>query len=243
MKIKNPLKRTTLICCLVALAGIIMIVVPFTFDLKDFSAGYAVGAGGIFVTLVGVISAVIFGRLSRKLDPILKEENILAHWKYSDKQWKEYTQKELKADWRDRKGLFIVIAAITIIVSMLMALLTGDIQFAVLFCLGTIVFVGIIALITGAINYWRHKRQGGEVYLARDGAYFKGQFHHWGGVGTYLNSAAYKDSKRPLITITYSAVAPTGFNRCEIRIPVPPSKEEEAREIVTRIKEAHHISE
>ena len=181
MKIKNPLKRTTLICCLVALAGIIMIVVPFTFDLKDFSAGYAVGAGGIFVTLVGVISAVIFGRLSRKLDPILKEENILAHWKYSDKQWKEYTQKELKADWSGRKGLFIVIAAITIIVSMLMALLTGDIQF--------------------------------------------------------------KDSKRHLIAITYSAVAPTGFNSCEIRIPVPPGKEEEAREIVPQIKEAHHFSE
>jgi len=132
-----------------------------------------------------------------------------------------------------------VIAAITVIVGIVFGFITGDAQFAIFFVLGLICFVGIVAWLTATANYMRNKRHPGEIYLAKDGAYFSGQFHYWGGPGSHLESAEYVEVPEPLIAVTYSAVALNGANSYNVRIPVPPGQESAARDIVERINEAH----
>lgn len=228
-----------MVCCLIILAGIIMMIAPFAFGMDGFNGGFAIATGGVFVIIVGVVSVVVYARLSGKLDNILKKENILAHWTYAPEQWKEYTEKEHKTDWSEKKGLFFLIAAISVIVGIIVGFMFQDARFAIFFVLGLICFMGIVAWLTATINYMRNKRHPGEIYIARDGAYFTGQLHYWGGMGSHLDGASYVGSEEPLISIKYSAIALTGPNRYDVRIPVPPGEEDSARRIVSQINDVH----
>jgi hypothetical protein len=81
MRIDNLNHRISFACIGIILLGII--------GMDGFKGGYALSFFGGFVEIIGIISGIMFGRMARLQDQLLRKENILAHWTYSADEWRQ----------------------------------------------------------------------------------------------------------------------------------------------------------
>ena len=252
----NPPRRSALVWIGVIAVGIIIIFIPRMIGMDGFGGGFALSFLGGFVSLIGVIAAVIYFRLAATLDRITQKENVLAHWQYAPAEWKIYSEKEHREDTGGRRTLFLMIVAITVLVGLVFwaaLVFIGiyadsklDMQWdkaliILLVCLGIIAVTGLTAWITGLTNYRHNKASLGEVFIARDGAYLNRQLHIWNGIGARLEEIVFEndDQARPRIRVEYSAPNRASRNFYTARIPVPDGQEETAKKIVAEIAAAN----
>jgi hypothetical protein len=238
----NPARRTAFIWTGIILVGIIIIFIPSLTGMDGFNGGFALSFLGGFISLIGLIAAIIYFRMAGILDKTVKKENILVHWTYAPEEWKTYTKTEHKEDTSTRKGLFLMVLVISALVCGVMAAVVRDdyLIFFLIF-LGIVAITGITALATGWSNYRNNQARLGEVYITLDGLYLNKQLHVWKGLGNSLEAIAFEEEYRaqPRIKVDYSSPARTGRNYYTARVPVPPGQEEVARKIVAEIAAAH----
>jgi hypothetical protein len=242
MNIKNnPPRRTALIWTGIIIVGIIVIFIPGLTGMDGFNGGFALSVGGGFIAMIGIIAAVIYFRLASSLDRITRKENILAHWTYSPEEWRRYTEKEHKEDAAGRRGLFILIAVIAVIVGIIFyAIVRENPLIIVLIVLGIIAITGLSAYFSTLANYRNNKKHLGETYMALDGVYLNRQIHIWKGIGNRLEEIAFDDKENsPRIIITYSSPGTHSRNTYTIRVPVPPGETAAAQSIVEQITSSH----
>jgi hypothetical protein len=234
----NPNRNIALGCCAIIAAGIALIALPSMIGIDGMNGGYAMIMFGIFIALVGIISVIVFLRMASLQDTLLKEGNILVHWTYPPDEWRRFVEKEHSEDAAARKSLFLLIAGITVIVGLILWFLSPDTHLVTIWIvLGIILVIGITAVLsTWAVYRW-NKNHPGEIYIARDGAYFSGRLHVWKGLGTRLEKIDLEDSARSQrIVVNYSSPNYLTRNSYEVRIPVPPGQEEAARKVVSQIR-------
>lgn len=239
---KNPPRRTAFICLGIAFIGIIIIFIPGITGMDGFDGGYALSIGGGLIFLAGIIAAVIYFKLAASFDRMKLKENILAHWTYSPEEWKNYTEREHKEDAAAKRSLFFMIAIISVIVGIILfAFIRKDALIIALIVLGIIAIAGLAAFFSTLGNYLHNKRHHGEVYISLNGVYMNRQMHVWNSLGNLLEEISYDSPKNqnPRIVLTYSALAKNGRNFYTVRIPVPRGHEETAKNIVSRIEQAH----
>jgi hypothetical protein len=94
--LQHPQRRSALIWSGVVLVGIILIFLPGIIGLEGNDGGYALSFLGGFMALIGIIAALIYFKLARTIDNIIKKENVLAHWNYTSDEWQKYTETERK---------------------------------------------------------------------------------------------------------------------------------------------------
>jgi hypothetical protein len=238
----NIARRTARIWIAISLAATVLIFVPVIVGMDGFKGGYALSFLAGFLAIVGIVAAIIYFQLAKRIDNLTREENILAHWTYSPEQWQEYTEHEFIEDSTEKRNLFFVISGISVIVGMglWLAFRVDGLLIACIIA-GIILMVGITALITGWYNHYQNRKQVGEAFITRDGANLNRQIHIWKGIGTRLENIVYEDPKQSmaLIKIEYSARGKTQRNCYTARIPVPPGQEETARKAVIEIASCH----
>jgi hypothetical protein len=243
MEIKNnPPRRTAVVWMGIAVLGIIIIFIPGMVGLDGFDGGYALSTGGLFVALTGLIAAFLYFRLAGNVDSIIRSENVLAHWTYSPEEWRQYTDEEHKEDAAAKRGLFMLIAVIAVIVGIIMAIAIGEDFFIIaLIILGIIAVAGLAAFFSTIASYRYNRKHHGGVYITPDGVYFNRQMHIWKGMGNRLEGISLGNDGTGLVrlTIVYSALAAYKRNSYTIRIPVPPGQEETAKNIVKQIAGEH----
>jgi hypothetical protein len=238
----NPPRRTAFIWLGIMLIGIIGIFLPSIIGMDGFNGGFALACLGGFIAMIGLIAAVIYFRLGTSLDRITNKENVLAYWRYSPEEWKQYTEIEHKEDATGRRNLFFLVAVISVIVGVIFwAMVRDNPLIIIMIILGIIAITGLTAWLTGLANYLNNKKRVGEVYIALDGAYLNRQLHVWKGIGNLLEEIVFEDQIRaqPRIRIEYSSPSNTGRNSYTARIPVPPGQEGLAREVVAKIAAVH----
>ena len=242
----NPLRRTALVWTGIIVLGIIVIFIPGIIGLDGFDGGFALWLLGGLIAITGIVAAIIYNGLANTLDGILKEENLLARWTYSPEEWQTYTEKEHAEDNAARKGLFLLIAVISVIVGVMLWIVKRDNPLVILFTiLGIIAVVGLTAYLTASSNYRRNRKYLGEAYITRDGVYLNRQLHIWKGIGTHLNEVVYEDANRSQPIIRFEYCAPGIQGRAYVpyfytaRVPVPRGEEEKAKQIVAEISTAH----
>jgi hypothetical protein len=240
-KPKNPLKRTALIWVGIIILGIIIVFIPSIFGIDGFNGGFGISFGGIVLTIFGIIGTVIYVRLASKLDQILKKENQLAHWTYSPEEWKAYTEKEYAEDAAGKKGLFIAVAVITLIVGVIFYAIVRD-SFVTIFytVFGIILIVGLSAYLSAVSTYRQNKKYLGEAYISLDGIYLNHQAHIWTGMSSRLENVVYEEENRsqPRIKFEYSSLSRTGRDYFAVRVPVPIGQEETAKNIAQEFSAA-----
>lgn len=120
--------------------------------------------GGGFVAIMGLVSAIIYGRLARALDRIVKKENLLAHWTYSPEEWAIYTEKEHREDSSAKKTLFLIISGFAVVIGLGLWMVKRDNALVILFIvLGIIAISGAAALLSSASAYRANRRKTGEA--------------------------------------------------------------------------------
>jgi hypothetical protein len=243
MNIKhNPPRRTALIWSGLILIGLLGVFLPAIIGLDGFGGGFALSFFGAFVAILGIIAAVIYFRLAKSLDRITHPSNILAHWQYSQAEWRQYTATEHHEDATGRKKLFILVAVISLLVGLIFwALVRQNPGVIALIVLVIIAITGLTAWISGVVNYRNNQNSQGEVYIALDGAYLNRQLHVWSGLGNKLEGIVFEAESRaqPRIRADYSAPSNEGRNNYTARIPVPAGQEAVARQVVAQIAAAH----
>jgi hypothetical protein len=237
----NPPFRTFLIWTGVAVLGIFIIFIPRLIGLEGFKGGFALSLLGGFMAVAGIIAALIFLRLAVYLGRITQKEHLLAHWTYAPEQWKGYTEREHTEDVSAKKGTFVMIAIISVIVGLIFWVIQrGNPLVIVLIVLGIIAASGLAAFFSARSNYRRNKKFLGEAYISLDGVYLNRQIHIWNGIGNHLENAAYDDSlpAEPRMIFRYSSPGRGERYYYTARIPVPPGQEEAARTIIAKIDQA-----
>ena len=216
-----------------------MIFLPGIIGLEGFNGGFALSFFGGFVAIIGIICVFVFARLARLFGSIMKKENILVHWSYSQADWKQYTEEEHKEDSRDKRNLFLLVAAISVVVGIIMwAMHPDDGVIILIIILGIIAVIGLTAFLSILSPYRWNKKHLGNVYIAKDGAYLNRRLHIWKGLGTKLEGVTYEVGKQALlrINIAYLSVNTAMRNSYTVRIPVPQGQEEVAKNIVAQIQ-------
>lgn len=240
----NPPRRTALIWVGIAVLGIIGIFIPSMIGMDGFNGGFAISFLTGFVAIIGIIAAIIYARLAGTLDHILRNENILAHWTYTPEEWSRYTEQEHKEEAAAKKGLFIMVAVISVIVGIGLWLVAHyDPVFLVLIILAIIVLTGLTAYLTTFFDYRRNRKHLGEAHITRDAVYLNRQLHIWEGLGACLEEVVYEGAHRPgpIIRIEYSTPGTNSRNYYTARVPVPHGEEEKAKQVVAEILAAHPL--
>jgi hypothetical protein len=245
MNIKhNPPRRTALIWGVVIAVGLFLIFLPGIIGMDVFNGGFALSFLGGFIAIIGLIAMVIYLRMAGILDRITKKENVLAYWKYTPEEWKQYTEQEPQGDILGRRNLFFIIAVISIFVGIIFWFVVRDHPLVIVcIILGIIAITGITTWTTGLANYQHNKGNLGEVYIALDGVFLNRQLHIWKGIGNKLEEISFDDlsSGQSWIKIGYSSPSRNGPDYYSVQIPVPPGQEDRARKIVAEIAAAHLV--
>ena len=239
INIPNPHKRTIFVCTGIIILGIVLIFLPGVIGMDGFNGGFALSFFGGFVVIVGIISVIIFARLASLFNNMMIKTNILAHWSYSQDDWKQYTEEEHKEDKKDKRNLFLLVVGISVIVGIIFWVMHPDNALIIFYIiLGIIAVIGLTAFLSAQSPYYRNKKHFGEVYIARDGVYINRSLHIWRGLGTKLESVNFEVGTQSLsrIIIGYSSINTAMRNYYTVRIPVPHGQEELAKNIVGQIQ-------
>ncbi|MDD3994637.1 MAG: hypothetical protein PHT06_02390, partial [Dehalococcoidales bacterium] len=167
MEVKeNPPRRTALIWMGIAVIGIMVIFLPGIVGMDGFEGGYAVSVAGVLIFLTGLIAGLLYFKLAKSVDSIIRSENVLAHWTYTPEQWRQYTEEEHKDNAAGKWGLFMLIAGIAVVVGIILAIIIGeDFLLIALIILGIIAVAGLAAFFSTVGSYRYNKKHHGEVYI------------------------------------------------------------------------------
>jgi hypothetical protein len=242
----NPPRRTSFIWLTVGLLGIFGIFAPFIFGMDGFDGGFALAAFSLLVAIAGITGFSLYRVLARAVDGALKGEGLLVHWKYAPGEWKEYTEKENVENAGAKKGLFLMLLVISIIVGVGFFIFDMENGWVVLVVLNTIdAFIGGIVYISVKADYRNNLKYPGEAYLALNSVYLNRRIHLWKGIGTRLEAAELKRDYRhqPRLKFTYSAIGRHSRNYYTARVPIPAGEEETARRVLAEIRTAHKLKD
>ncbi len=236
-KIPNPVKRTAIIWWVICAVCLISIFSPVLTEIEEVNAGdwvFALMSFGIVFGITSFIVAIMYTRRASLTASMLRKENLLAYWTYSPEQWSSYAVKEHEENKRNKRNLFIMISAISVLICGIFAITVSDIWYIFLLtALGIIVLMALTAWLSVWTRYRQNQKYPGDTYICADGVYFNRELHVWRGFGALLEDVVYQKNKtEPLVVISYSV--PNRYNRqyVKMRIPVPRGSEDQALKLV-----------
>ncbi len=111
MKTRRNSEITGLIIgVMITAAGGLLILLPFLTNLDMMEGGYALQFVGLFLILIGLVTAGIFGYRAARLNSIFSGEKLLAHWVYDPAQVEKQAQRDRQEIKNANLVLFLVIA-------------------------------------------------------------------------------------------------------------------------------------
>jgi len=233
----NPARQIAINCWLLSVLGLVMIIYPLAFPIETYGAGYALEFGGVIVFFTLLISGFVFARVAAKFDAIFSGKGLLAHWTYSPEEWARYTEVEHRRNTVEKWHLFYLIAGIAVVIGTLFSIFERDAWKTMLFVIpGLIAFIAVVALFAISLTYRENRKYLGEVYIGTTGVLLNRAIHYWKLPASFLHSVTYEEGEDPYIDLEYSAQSGMGRGVYAARIPVPRGHEDEAREVVARLK-------
>jgi len=241
-KPKNPYTTTSIIFLILTIVFIFVIFLPSMLNLDMMRWGYGIGFISFFLVISFAICSGIFASMARRLNIIFTDNNILAHWEYSKEEWIEYSKEEFKKQKSAKWGLFILTAIITVLVGGIFTLTHRDAwKILLIVFVGLLLILAITVALTTKRKYLRDsKNTNPEVYISLNGVYLSGEFHIWNFLTSKLEEINFNENTM-LIIINYSYMTRTGLSHYTVRIPVPLSKIEDAKNTVNQLRKSKNI--
>jgi len=228
----NTARRTMNIWIIITLLSVFGFFAPHVFGMDGNGGGYAISFACLIIGITSFIVIFMYRGRARAVDRMLSGENILAHWKYAEHEWSEYTDKAYQAEASGKWGLYIFVMSIAAVVCFFFWIFVEDSGVIMLGVVGGLAaLLAITILITTNYDRWQNRRHLGEAIISRDGVYINRMLHLWRGWGATLDRTEYNRQDR-MLEFTYSAPSRTGRNYATARVPVPAGAEARAQEIL-----------
>jgi hypothetical protein len=228
----NTARRTMNIWIAITLLSVFGIFAPSIFGLDGNDGGFAISFVCLWVAITAFIVIFMYRGRAKAVDKMLEGSNVLAHWKYTEREWSEYTEKCYQAEQSGKWGLYLFVMAIAAVVCFFFWIFVEDSGLIMLGVMGGLAAIlALTILITTNYDRWQNRRHLGETIISRDGVYINRLLHLWRGWGTRLDGVEYNRPDR-MLEFTYSTLSRTGRNYAAARVPVPTGAEARAEEIL-----------
>jgi hypothetical protein len=232
----NPYRSKTIIWAIATLLAILVILMPDILGIYDFPGSYALSE---IIAIAGFTLSIIYVLEARRLERILKADNLLAHWNYSQEEWDQYVAIEYRTVNRENRVPYYWLSASALIFVILFFLFNGrSAKWAFVFS------SAFITSVLGAFVWWfcawytnrQNKKYLGEAYITPDAVYLNRRLETWRGLGAKLESVVVADNEsQQLLVITCSNLTRYGRAEYTIRVPVPRGQEKIAMEIAEKL--------
>jgi hypothetical protein len=237
--IPNSARTTSIVWGVLSVLFLVGIFTPFIADFTGADTKNWMFATMFFsfvLCITSIVVAVMYAKRARITGSILRGENLLAHWTYTEEEWARYAKTEHKEFKQHNRSLFILVTVISVIIGVFFIIMNPDdwIIFVAI-VLGIIIIAGGSAFLAVALSERQNRKYHGEVFITADGLLINRILHLWKGYGATLEGAVYEDTGRaiPVIVISYSAPSRSGSQMWTVRVPVPHGHEAEA-EVITQ---------
>lgn len=225
----NKNRNISIIAWFVAGIFILGVFAPSVFGMDGMNGGYALAVLSGFFAMSAIITAIIYGISAREQDRLTTGRALLAHWSYSEKEWKSFTKDEGTRTGEDKKFLFYIIAGWAIFFGVLFPIIDFENGIYV-----TYMMLGLIALIWIVMKIAIRSAKKAlimpsDVFISRFGVYFAGTMLSWRMFATRLTGVRFiADKDCDFIDFSYQS----GRSFGNLRVPVPTGKTSEAKKIV-----------
>lgn len=223
----------------VMIGFIVLVFVPRRAGMDMMNGGFAIAFVSVFLAISACVTWMVFRRRAGILGRFLEGRDVLAKWEVPSELWVKHIAADLEEEKRDKKTLFMIVVFWVVIIGGGFILFTGEDG---LFVAG---MLGILLLILVPFAFWlprlraaRMLKNPTAVVIGREGAYVGGELHDWRLAGGFFGHAEMDATKDPKqLRIDYSYISGRGVPvPCEVRIPIPPDKVDEARRVVEELK-------
>ena len=220
-----------------AVVGAALTAFLFLIGMDGMSGGFALALVSFFLAITGVVVAVIYGSRARALDRIFSGTELLARWSVDPETRRRAADAEYVEEKKAKAGLFLVVAAISLVIGLVFVLLDREVGWIVfLVLLGVLAVIGLVAWAGPRLRHARSRRATDDIFISQDGAYVNGEFHTWRLLEAKLESAEFAEGTPSVLKIAYSAPVQYGRQSYTVHIPVPRGEEESARLVVERLR-------
>lgn len=238
MDFKNKERKSANISLIILLISIIAVALPFVIDADMMDWGYGVALIGVVVGLTSFIVFLMYNGRARVRSRMFRNENILAHWKYSEEFWKNEIAKD-NADAGIGKIIGFFLGGIFLVIGIVVfAADTDDNGMFFLLMLGLAVFFVIIGFISVSAQKRRIKASVPEVVIANEGLFYKNILYTWNNRAfSYLESVTMHPSEPSTILFVLRQLSggrgnAAHFHQNFIPIPIPLGQEPSANYLI-----------
>ncbi len=209
--------------------------VPAWAGMDMMRGGFAMISFCVFFAIVAGVTWLVFRRRARILDRFLSGRDVLATWQVPPETWTRHVAVDLEAEKQGKKVLFLITAFWCALIGGGFALFADEGGGIV-----ALVLAGVL-LILVPFAFWLPRRRAARlarstasVIVGRDGVLVGGELHDWKLAGSFFCEAAIDDSTDPnTLRFDYAYLSPrAGLVPVEVRAPIPPGKEAEARRVM-----------
>jgi hypothetical protein len=214
--------------------------------MDGMGGGYAVAFVSGFIALCGVVVAAIFAVRARILGRLLSGRGVLTHWTYPAEDRADHVDKELEEERKGSWTLFLVIAALSVVIGVGFLVADPDAgRFVFLLLMGVVALLAVVAALAPRMRHRRRRRAVPEAIISLEGAYVLGMLHTWRLLGARVEETHVAAGKKPVLRVTYSAPVLYGkllFGRQSytVLIPIPRGEEERAESVVRALQGEGH---
>lgn len=238
-KLPNHEARVARIAFWVLIGFVVLAFVPGWAGIDMMEKGFALVMLCVFFAIASSITWLLFRRRARMLDRFLKGRDVLIRWNIPADVWVRHVAEDLKEEKEGKKGLFLIAAFWVVLIGGGFAIFAGEAgRMVALVLLGVLAILVPFAFWLPKVRAARMLKRPTPVIIGREGAYVGGELHDWKLVGSFLSGAKIDDTKDPKqVCIDYYYISGRGAPvPCEVRLPIPPGKDEEAKHAVEELK-------
>lgn len=222
-----------------ALIGFVCLAfVPGWIGMDMMKSGYGFVALCVFFGIAACVTWLVFRRRARILGRFLEGRDILARWDIPPQVWIKHVARDLSEEKRDKKSLFMIVAAWSLVIGAAFILYDPEGGLWVAGALATVLAILVpFAFWLPRLRAARMLKRPTPVVIGREGAYVGGELHDWRLVGSFFGHAEIDDQKDPTqLLLHYCYLARYAVPvPVVVRIPVPPGAESEARQVVEEL--------
>ncbi|MDO8671378.1 MAG: hypothetical protein Q7O66_08095 [Dehalococcoidia bacterium] len=170
------------------------------------------------------------------MSKLMRDQGELAHWKYEARLWRHYVKAEFKENIAGYAALFKILAAVSLLIGIVFAVIDREAGlFVLLLMLALIALMGFLAFVVPGVNNAILKSHPGEAVITNKSVYIGGRLHSWGLPGFALVGATLHNGRHTHVEICYEYPSSPKPQIEEVRVPVPPGREDEARRVVGQL--------
>lgn len=230
-----------IICHAIALLGLVTAILPFVFDGIEKTIGdasFAMVLVGGFFSVTAFLSSFVFLHRLGVYRELFQEGRLLAHWRYSESEWRAFSDAELATETSVKKMLVMITAAFALMYCGLIALLHPELATVMIgVALAIIALMAGTAALSSLLSRQRNLTTTGEARIGRRGLWMNGALHVWSGGGCSLMDCGLDDTTDPkCLVFSYTVIERHGPQMHQTRVPVPHDQIAKAAQVITRLQ-------